>query len=197
MRLVVGLGNVGRRYRNTPHNAGFWVCDRLIERHHLGEPVQKFSGSFWRGRITGTDVGVLKPETYMNLSGEAVAEAVRYLPLEAEDVIVVFDDMDLPRGRIRIRKSGGDGGHRGLMSVIEQLGTKNFPRLRLGVGRPPSGWRSTGFLLGRLGKEDREQLRQVVDRAADAVETLLERGIDEAMNRYNPSPREREEEEKA
>jgi PTH1 family peptidyl-tRNA hydrolase len=197
MRLVVGLGNVGRRYRNTPHNAGFWVCDRLIERHHLGEPVQKFSGSFWRGRITGTDVGVLKPETYMTLSGEAVAEAVRYLPLEAEDVIVVFDDMDLPRGRIRIRKSGGDGGHRGLMSVIEQLGTKNFPRLRLGVGRPPSGWRSTGFLLGRLGKEDREQLRQVVDRAADAVETLLERGIDEAMNRYNPSPREREEEEKA
>ena len=173
------------------------MCDRLVERHHLGEPVRKFQGGFWRGRIVGTDVGVLKPETYMNLSGESVAEAVRYLPLEAEDVVVVYDEMDLPRGRLRIRKAGGSGGHRGLESVIEHLGTKGFPRIRLGVGRPPSGWRTPGFLLGRLGKEDREQLQATVDRATDAVETLLERGIDEAMNRFNPPPREREEEEKA
>ena len=197
MRLVVGLGNVGRRYRDTPHNAGFGVCDRLVERHHLGESVRKFQGAFWRGRIVGTDVGVLKPETYMNLSGESVAEAVRYLPLEAEDVVVVYDEMDLPRGRLRIRKSGGSGGHRGLESVIEHLGMKGFPRIRLGVGRPPSGWRTPGFLLGRLGKEAREQLQATVDRATDALETLLESGIDEAMNRFNPPPREREEEEKA
>ena len=189
MRLVVGLGNVGRRYRDTPHNVGFRVCDRLVERHHLGDPVQKFSGLFWRGRVAREDVGVLKPETYMNLSGESVSEAVRYLPLTAEDLLVVFDDMDLPRGRLRIRPSGGDGGHRGLRSVIEHLGTQRFPRIRIGVGRPPSGWRPTGFLLGRLGKEEREQLSEAVERAADAVETLLERGIEEAMNRYNPSPR--------
>ena len=101
------------------------MCDRLVERHHLGESVRKFQGAFWRGRIVGTDVGVLKPETYMNLSGESVAEAVRYLPLEAEDVVVVYDEMDLPRGRLRIRKAGGSGGHRGLESVIEHLGCPN------------------------------------------------------------------------
>ncbi len=197
MRLIVGLGNPGSRYRETPHNAGFQVCDGFAERHHLGEEVRKFGGVFRRGRVRGEDVGVLKPQTYMNLSGESVAEAVRYLPLEAEDVVVVYDEMDLPRGRLRIRKAGGSGGHRGLESVIEHLGTKGFPRIRLGVGRPPSGWRTPGFLLGRLGKEDREQLQATVDRATDAVETLLERGIDEAMNRFNPPPREREEEEKA
>ena len=196
MRLLIGLGNPGRRYRATPHNAGFLVCDRLVERYHLGEPGHKFQGAFWRGRLRGEDIGVLKPETYMNVSGAAVAEAVRYLPVESEDLVVIFDDMDLPLGRLRIRPRGGSGGHRGLQSIIDSLGTKDFPRLRVGVGRPPSGWKPTGYLLGRLGKESRERLDQAVECAVGAIETLLSRGIEEAMNRYNPLPPDRGEEKK-
>jgi PTH1 family peptidyl-tRNA hydrolase len=194
MRLLVGLGNPGRRYRSTPHNVGFRVCDRFVEQHQLGEPGRKFQGAFWRGRLRDEDVGVLKPETYMNVSGTAVAEAVRYLPVEPSDLIVVFDDMDLPLGRLRIRPRGGSGGHRGLQSIIEGLGTKDFARVRLGVGRPPSGWRPTGYLLGKLGKESGRRLDEAVERAVEAVDTLLWRGIEEAMNRYNPSPPETEEE---
>ena len=196
MRLLVGLGNPGRRYRATPHNAGFRICDRFAEQNHLGEPAHKFQGVFWRDRLRGEDVGVLKPETYMNVSGDAVAEAVRYLPVEPSDLIVVFDDMDLPLGRLRIRPRGGSGGHRGLQSIIDSLGTKDFARLRLGVGRPPSGWKPTGYLLGRLGKESRQRLDEAVERAVEAVETLLWRGIEEAMNHYNPSPPDTGEEKK-
>jgi PTH1 family peptidyl-tRNA hydrolase len=197
MRLLVGLGNPGRRYRGTPHNVGFQVCERFVERHHLGEPVQKFQGEFWRGRVVEEDLGVLKPETYMNLSGEAVAEAIRYLPADVEDLLVVFDDMDLPFGRLRIRPGGGAGGHRGLTSVIECLGVKDFPRVRVGVGRPPEGWNPTGFLLGRLSARSRQLLDEAVTRAVDAVETLLTDGIEEAMNRFNPAPHENQEEGKA
>jgi PTH1 family peptidyl-tRNA hydrolase len=195
MRLLVGLGNPGRRYRSTPHNAGFRVCDRFVDRSGLGEPSRKFQGQFWRGQLQGEGIGVLKPETYMNVSGDAVAEAVRYLPLEASDLIVVFDDMDLPFGRLRIRPRGGSGGHRGLQSIIDSLGTNDFPRVRVGVGRPPSGWKPTGYLLGRLGKESQGRLDETVDRAVEAIETLLSSGIQEAMNRYNPSPPELSEEE--
>jgi PTH1 family peptidyl-tRNA hydrolase len=195
MRLLVGLGNPGRRYRSTPHNAGFRVCDRFVDQHGLGAPGRKFQGQLWRGQFRGEEIGVLKPETYMNVSGAAVAEAVRYLPLEAEDLIVVFDDMDLPLGRLRIRPRGGSGGHRGLQSIIDSLGTNDFPRVRVGVGRPPTGWKATGYLLGRLGKESQGRLEQAVDRAVGAIETLLSSGIEEAMNRYNPSPPEIGEEE--
>jgi PTH1 family peptidyl-tRNA hydrolase len=197
MRLLVGLGNPGRRYRSTPHNVGFRVCDRFVERHHLGEPVQKFKGDLWRGRALGEDLGVLKPDTYMNLSGDSVAEALRYLPVEIKDLIVVFDDMDLPLGRLRIRARGGAGGHRGLTSVIEAAGTKDFPRVRVGVGRPPKGWAPSGYLLGRVGKQSRRRLDEAVDRATDAIETLINSGIEEAMNRYNPATPTSEEEEKA
>jgi PTH1 family peptidyl-tRNA hydrolase len=197
MRLVLGLGNPGKRYRDTPHNMGFRVCDRLAERHHMGKPVQKFQGDFFRGRFAGEDVGLLKPQTYMNHSGESVEEALRYLPAETEDLIVVFDDMDLPLGRLRIRPRGGDGGHRGLKSVIEHLGTKDFPRVRVGVGRPPEGWDPSGYLLGRAGQEFGEGLTDAVDRAADAVEGLISRGIEAAMNEYNPPLRKNEEEERA
>ena len=197
MRLVVGLGNPGARYQDTPHNVGFWVCDRIVERHHLGAASRKFQGSFSRGRMLRQDVGVLRPETSMNLSGESVAEAVRYLPLEPEDVLVVVDDLDLPLGRLRLRARGGDGGHRGLRSVIEHLGTRDFARVRVGVGRPPAGWNPSGYLLGRLPQEQRERLDSSVERAVEAVETFLERDIEAAMNRYNPPPRENDEEERA
>ena len=185
MRLIVGLGNPGRRYRDTPHNAGFLVCDRFAEGHHMGEASTKFQGSFRRGRFGRHDVALLKPETYMNLSGESVAEAVRYLPIEGEDVILVFDDMDLPSGRIRIRPGGGAGGHNGIQSVIDHLGTRDFPRVRVGVGRPPQKGGAVRHLLGKLLSENRKTFLDTVDLAVAALDTVLEEGVDEAMNRYN------------
>ena len=188
MRLIVGLGNPGTRYRETPHNAGFRVCDRFAERHRIGGETQKFRGAFRRGRLRGEDVAVLKPQTYMNLSGESVREAVRYLPLEADDVIVVYDEIDLPLGRIRIRPCGGSGGHNGVQSLIEQLGTDAFPRIRVGVGRGRGAVDPTAHLLGKIHAEEREIFSEIVERAVDALEAVLEDGVDEAMNRFNGLP---------
>ena len=164
MRPIVGLGNPGTRYRDTPHNAGFQVCDRFAERHHLGDEFRKFQGLFRRGRVRGEDIGVLKPQTYMSRSGESVGEAVRYLPIEGEDVILVFDEIDLPAGKIRIRPGGGAGGHRGPLSVIEHLATRQFPRIRLGVGRPERQRDPTGHLLTALKGEDRERFAETIER---------------------------------
>jgi PTH1 family peptidyl-tRNA hydrolase len=145
MHLVVGLGNPGSRYRDTPHNLGFWVCDRLAESHGFGDEVRKYQARFRRGRIGSEDVGLLWPQTYMNASGDSVAAAMRYLPTSAEQMIVVFDDMDLPLGRLRIRPSGGHGGHNGLRSIVDRLGF-GFPKRSAvawksrWIGRPrPSG----------------------------------------------------------
>ena len=185
MRLVVGLGNPGKEYQGTPHNLGFWVCDEFADRYRLPEEVQKFRGLFRRGRALGEDVGVLKPQTYMNLSGESVVEALRYLPIEAEDLVVVYDDMDLPVGRLRIRPSGGHGGHNGMRSLIAHLGTKDFPRIRVGVGRPPGKRSATKHLLSKVRKEDRDALDEATRRAVDATEKILKDGVQAAMNEYN------------
>ena len=188
MRLFVGLGNPGRRYRDTPHNAGFRVCERFCERHHLGAEEKKFEGLFVRGRVAGEDIGILKPQTYMNLSGESVAQALRYLPAEATDLLVVFDDMDLPAGKLRLRKAGGHGGHNGMRSIIECTGTQAFARVRIGVGRPAAGWKPVGHLLSRVRGEQRERFRETVDRAADALDQIVSDGFEAAMNRYNAMP---------
>ena len=188
MRLIVGLGNPGKRYQDTPHNAGFLVCDRFAERHVLGDEARKYSGLFRRGRVAGEDIGVLKPTTYMNLSGRSVAEALRYLPAEGSDLILVFDDLELPLGKLRIRPGGGHGGHNGTRSVIESIGQRDCPRLRVGVGRPEGQRDPTGHLLSRVRSENRKQFEQTVERAVEALDCLLENGVDEAMNRYNGLP---------
>ena len=188
MRLIVGLGNPGNRYWDTPHNAGFWVCDRLSERNALGEESKKFKGLFRRGRIGAHDVAVLKPQTYMNLSGESVAEAFRYLPVGLSDLLVIYDEMDLPQGQLRIRPNGGHGGHNGMRSIIQHLGTKEFPRIRLGVGRPAGRRSATDHLLSRVDREQRKQLMDAVERAAEATEMILEQGVASAMNRFNAAP---------
>jgi PTH1 family peptidyl-tRNA hydrolase len=188
MHLVVGLGNPGSRYRETPHNLGFWVCDRLAESHGLRDEAQKFEARFRRGRIGSEDVGLLWPQTYMNASGDSVAEAIRYLPTAVEHLIVVFDDMDLPLGRLRIRPRGGHGGHNGLRSIVERLGSQEFPRVRVGVGRPPEGWSATGHLLRRIPEDLQPRFDEAVDRAAAAVRCILQEGVEESMNRFNASP---------
>jgi PTH1 family peptidyl-tRNA hydrolase len=188
MRLIVGLGNPGKKYQDTPHNAGFEVCDRFAQRHRLGDESRKFGGLFRRGRVGNEDIGILKPLTYMNLSGDSVSQAVRYLPMEPTDVVLVFDEIELPAGKLRIRPGGGDGGHRGTRSVIERLGTRDFPRIRVGVGRPGEGRDPTGHLLSRVPARERERYSETIDLAVGALEFLLDQGVDEAMNRYNGRP---------
>lgn len=188
MRLFVGLGNPGTRYADTPHNAGFVVCDRLIAKHRLPAPTEKFKGLFARGTVLGHDVGVLKPQTFMNLSGESVAAALRYLPVETGEIVVVFDEMDIPSGKLRLRKSGGHGGHNGLRSIVEQLGSSDFPRIRVGIGRPPAGREPTGHLLSKVPAAERERYTATIELAVDALEMALESGFEAAMNRFNGLP---------
>ena len=188
MRLVVGLGNPGSEYARTPHNAGFMVCEALAARHRLGDPSKRFQGLVYRGRIGDIDVAVLKPQTYMNRSGDAVSEALRYLPVEHTEILVIFDEMDLPIGKLRIRPSGGHGGHNGMRSIIDRIGSSDFARLRVGVGRPPAGRSATGHLLGRPEAGAQEQLAQATMRAAEAAECILQQGVESAMNRFNGLP---------
>ena len=184
MHLIVGLGNPGKRYERTSHNAGFLVCDRFAERNHLGEEVAKYDGLFRRGRLGSADVGILKPQTYMNLSGRSVAQALRYLPVEPADMVVVFDDMDIPAGRLRLRKAGGTSGHNGMRSIVQELGTRDFPRIRLGIGRPQQR-SATAHVLSKPSEEDAKCFEETVELAAEALEIVVKEGFEAAMNRYN------------
>jgi peptidyl-tRNA hydrolase, PTH1 family len=188
MLLFVGLGNPGHRYAETPHNAGFAVCDRLAAKHRFPAPTEKFQGLFTRGKIAGQDVGILKPQTFMNLSGQSVAAALRYLPVEPPELVVVFDEMDIPGGKLRLRRAGGHGGHNGLRSIIEQLGSSDFPRIRVGIGRPPAGHEPTGHLLSKVRADERERYAATIELAVDALEMVITQGFEAAMNRFNGLP---------
>jgi PTH1 family peptidyl-tRNA hydrolase len=190
VKLVVGLGNPGRRYSRTRHNVGFRVTGRLRERWQLAEPDERFGARFARGRVAslgGLDVGVLEPETFMNESGGSVAAALRKVPAldPARDLLVVLDDADLPFGRLRLRAEGGDGGHRGLADVLARLGRRDVPRLRFGIGRPALPMETADFVLGAFSPEEERALAGHLERAAEAVETFLLEGIAPAMNRFN------------
>ncbi len=196
MKLVVGLGNPDRRYSSTRHNVGFRVADCFASRHGLSLSTRKFHGRFGRGRACGLDVGVLEPQTYMNLSGQSVAEAVRFLPVGdlSRDLLVVFDDVDLPFGRLRLRPSGGSGGHKGLEDIIARLAAQEFPRLRFGIGRPAGppdaaggGARmdTTDYVLRPFSEQEQGELDERVAAATDAIEAFLVDGMAAAMNRFN------------
>ena len=184
--LIVGLGNPGEKYENTRHNVGYLVADELGERG--GFPIQrlKFKALTNTAAVGGQGALVMKPVTYMNLSGEAVGEAARFYKLPPDHVLVVSDDVDLPLGKLRIRTGGSAGGHNGLKSVIQHLGTDQFPRLKVGVGgKPHPDYDMADWVLGRLQGEDKKVMDEAVKRAADAVECLLQEGPQKAMNRFN------------
>ena len=184
--LVVGLGNPGDKYENTRHNVGFLTIDHIAEEQRV--PVQKLK---YRALTNTVELGgakalLMKPVTYMNLSGEAVGEAARFYKIPADHVLVISDDVSLPLGKLRIRKGGSAGGHNGLKNIIQHLGTDQFPRVRVGVGQKPHpDYDLADWVLGKFQGEDKKVMDEAVRRAADAVECILKEGADRAMNRFN------------
>ena len=191
MNLVVGLGNPGRQYADTRHNVGFRVVAAFAERHRILGVPHECGGCFGRGPVSKHagpefDVGVLQPQTFMNRSGQVVAEALESFPVDdpEAELIVVFDDVDLPFGRLRIRPSGGSAGHRGLANIIACLGTERFPRLRFGVDRSP-GIETADYVLQPFSESEESELDSLIMVAVDALDAMLFEGTTPAMNRFN------------
>lgn len=185
--LVVGLGNPGRQYDGSRHNTGFETVDLLIDRWKIGGPAKFKKSLIGRGRIGDAKVIVMKPMTYMNLSGEAVREGVDYWKIDpATHLIVISDDIDLEPGRLRIREKGSAGGHNGLKNIVQHLGNDSFIRVRVGVGaKPDPEMDLAAHVLGHPQGEDRRKIDEAEERAADAVEMVIMDGVEKAMNRYN------------
>ena len=187
MKLVVGLGNPGAEYENTRHNVGFRIVERVAARHRIAlRHDRQLHARFGLGRIAGSEAALLEPQTYMNLSGRAVLAAVDAHPVDlATDLLVVYDDLDLPFGRLRLRASGGAGGHNGIGDIQQQLGRHDFARLRFGIGRPPAGEDPIAHVLAPFSADEESRLGAHLDAASDAIELTLAEGVARAMNRVN------------
>ena len=186
MYLIVGLGNPGRQYESTRHNMGFDVIDKLVEKYQIPQAGVKFNAMYGKGRIGGQPVILMKPLSYMNLSGGPIREMANYFKIDPEtEMIVIYDDIDLDPGQLRIRKKGSAGGHNGIKHIIQQLGTQNFVRIKVGVGAKPKGWDLADYVLGRFDKDDRALVEDAQERACKAVELILTDSVDAAMNEYN------------
>lgn len=184
--LLVFLGNPGPRYRGTRHNAGFRAAELLEERDGLKIDRLRFRALTARCELGGASVLLMKPQTYMNLSGEAVQAAMRFYKVPLDHVIVISDEVSLPAGKLRVRRSGSAGGHNGLRDIIEKCGGEGFPRIRVGVGSPPvQDYDMKDWVLGALRDADAETVDDAAGRALDAAEMLISQGVDAAMNRYN------------
>lgn len=186
--MLVGLGNPGPRYRGTYHNIGFEVVDELARRHQVRFGTSPADALTARIRGPAGDVLLVKPLTFMNLSGRAVGELQRFYKIELADLLVILDDVNLPPGRLRLRGRGSAGGHNGLQSIIDSLGTDAFPRLRVGVGRGDPRRDLASHVLAPVAPEEADRLREAARRAADAAETFVTAGLQEAMNRFNRDP---------
>jgi PTH1 family peptidyl-tRNA hydrolase len=184
--LIVCLGNPGPRFEGTRHNAGFMAADAISKKFGVSINKLRFKALTGNCRIGGETVMVMKPQTYMNLSGEAVIQAVRFYKIPADHVIVISDEMALPIGKIRVKSKGSSGGHNGLKSIIEKLGTEEFPRIRLGVGAPPHpNYDVKDWVLSVFKNQDAEDMADAAERAADAAACYINEGAERAMNKYN------------
>lgn len=185
MKLIVGLGNPGMQYAATRHNIGFEVIDTLAEVYNIQINKNKFKALVGDGVIGGEKVILMKPQTYMNLSGEAVRACMDFHKLTAEDILIVYDDISLAVGQLRLRKSGSAGGHNGIKSIIAQIGGQDFPRIKFGVGEKPAGWDLANYVLGRFSEEEMKVIGPRINDAVKAIEVILKNGMDKAMNEYN------------
>ncbi|WP_315115101.1 aminoacyl-tRNA hydrolase [Clostridium intestinale] len=183
MYLIVGLGNPGAEYRNTRHNIGFNAIDYLGEKYNIEINRKKFKGEYGEGWISGEKVILLKPSTYMNLSGESIREVVDFYKISNEQVIVIYDDISLEVGRVRIRGKGSAGGHNGIKNIVAHLNSDVFPRIKIGVGQPKGDLVS--HVLGKFSQEEMEKLQKVIEVSALATEEIIKNDEVEAMNKYN------------
>ena len=196
MYIIVGLGNPGKQYENTRHNMGFLAVNLLAEKYNIDVNKIKFKALVGEGRIAGQKVLLVKPQTYMNLSGEAVRQAMDFYKIDPEELIVIYDDIDIPTGTFRIRKKGSPGTHNGMRNIFQHIQTNDFPRIRVGIG---SGKKDNlaGYVTGGISKSEQEILADVLKSSADAAACIIEKGIDKAMNEYNVRPNKEKKEKKA
>lgn len=185
MYIIVGLGNPGQKYDKTRHNVGFDAIDLISEKHGIKVDKLKHRALIGQGRIGGEKVLLVKPQTYMNLSGESLASIVNYYDADIEKVIVIYDDIDLDVGKLRIRKKGSSGSHNGMRSIVKCLGSTDFPRIRIGVSKPEKNMDLADFVLSRFSKEDRVFVDESIDRVVKTVEEIMNTDLDKAMNMYN------------
>jgi len=185
MKLFIGLGNPGKTYEKTRHNIGFEVIDALAAEWNISIDQAKFQGLYGKGNVKGEKVYLLKPMTYMNLSGQSIRALMDYFNIDVEDIVVIYDDLDLPVGRIRLRQKGSAGGHNGIKSTISHLGTQEFDRIRVGIDRPTNGPNVADYVLGKFSKEDQEALIPVVKRCVRACEERLNMPFLQVMNEFN------------
>ncbi len=185
MYLVVGLGNPENDYSQTRHNMGFNAINKIAEEYKINVNKNKYKGLYGNGTIEGQKVILLKPQTYMNLSGKSIKEVVDFYKIDLDNIIVIYDDIDIEPGKIKIRKSGGSGSHNGMKSVVEELKTESFKRVRIGIGAPEDKSDLIEYVIGAIPKEEKEKLNEGVELAKNAVIEILKDGIDKAMNKYN------------
>ena len=186
MYIIAGLGNPGKEYSGTRHNAGFIVVDAISEKYGIAVTEKKHKALIGKGVMDGNKVILVKPQTFMNLSGESLREVMDYYKADSEsELIVIYDDIALPPGDIRVRKRGSAGGHNGMKNIIANLGTQDYIRVRMGVGEKPPRTDLKDWVLGHMGQEDREAFSGAVESALEAILTIMEKGADEAMNRFN------------
>ena len=184
MYVIAGLGNPGKKYENTRHNMGFQAIDQIAEHYDIKVNKIKHKALVGDGIISGQKVLLVKPQTYMNLSGDSLREVMHYYDVAMNELIVIYDDLDLDTGALRIRKKGSAGSHNGMKSVVAQLQSQDFPRIRVGIGKSGGlDWKD--FVTGRINSTEQDMLREAVSRAADAAVCIVEHGIDRAMNEYN------------
>ncbi len=186
MFLIVGLGNPGKQYENTRHNVGFDVIDAMADKYNITVESRKNKALCGKGVIAGKKVILAKPQTFMNLSGESVAELLRYYKLDAtQELLVVYDDISLAPGRLRVRTKGSAGGHNGIKNIIAMCGTQEFKRIKIGVGEKPRGWDLADYVLGHFSGEERRDVQEAITKALSAAELIVQEEINQAMNLYN------------
>lgn len=186
MFIIAGLGNPTLQYRGTRHNVGFDVIDTLADKYNIAVETRKSRALIGKGIIAGQKVLLVKPQTYMNLSGESIGELVSYYKVDEEkELLVIYDDVSLDVGQLRIRRKGSAGGHNGIKDIIRHLGTDVFPRIKIGVGEKPKGYDLADYVLGHFSREEREMMEEGYQKAAEAVEMILAGELDEAMNVFN------------
>lgn len=187
--VVAGLGNPGRQYADTKHNVGFQVIDKLAEKYGISVEKEKQKALIGDGMIQDRRVLLVKPQTFMNLSGESIREIVNFYKIPQENFVVIYDDTSMPAGQIRLREKGSHGGHNGIRNIIQQMGTDVFNRVKVGIGEKPNGWDLADYVLAKFPEEDLPLMEEGMDQAVKAVELILSRGMADAMNRMNRRPK--------